>query len=295
MNFLPFVFTFLILLSLMSSFLFSSAFRTARESKLIETKHQTYLTLLSKQANESFTKKKNETTRTDENTTIKKPKKPASSPGTNDKPPRSFHDGCEESKINLAFLYEAANPELQFFLKQTVVRLIELLYGSCDFYKAAGIKDTAFLIVKELMKEKIESLEDLKFDNPALDAIYYKMLVGTNTGYPSLHEYVRFREKTFPPINFRYAPKQILQAALGDELSKTVFEMEIKEWQKKKSLKALERKAFEELAISKVPTTFNTTLINAAFRFKNDKKSPLQIHREANEKIRAVHRAQSLL
>ena len=291
MNFLPFVFTFLILLSLMSSFLFSSAFRIARESKLIQTGHKTYLNLLTKQSQESFTQKKDETAKAGLENKEKRTKKPASPPGADDKPPRSFHDGCEESKINLSFLYEAQNSELQFFLKQTMIRLIELLYGPCDFYKSAGIKDAAFLIVKELMKEKIDSLENLKFDNLALDAIYYKMLIGTNTGYPSLHEYVRFGEKTVPPINFRYAPKEVLQAALGDGLAKAVFEKEHNAWQKKKSLKALRRKDFETLAKS----TLNEPLINAAFRFKNDAKSPLQIHREKNEKIRALHKAQSLL
>src|SRR5690242_16666846 len=104
MNFLPFVFTFLILLSLMSSFLFSSAFRIARESKLIQTGHQTYLTLLSKQAEESFTKKTDETAQIGKEKKEKRTKKPASPASAEDKPPRSFHDGCEESKINLAFL-----------------------------------------------------------------------------------------------------------------------------------------------------------------------------------------------
>ncbi len=267
MNFLPFVFTFLILLSLLSSFLFSSAFRIARESSFIQAQHQAYLALLSTQAEKSFPKREKKPKKSGEK---RLPKKPASVPVTKSKPPRSFHDGCKESKINLSF---ANNRD---FVEKTTIELIKRLYGPCDFYKSSGVKDAAYLIVKELMKEKIESLEELKFDNPKLDEVYYKMLIGTNTGYPSLNEYVRFGEKTDHPIHFHHAPKEVLQAVLGEELAQTVF--------KKESAKVLKREVFEQVAYPKL----SLELINDVFIFSN-KKSPPQIQSAEKGKIRAQH------
>ncbi|MGH2638636.1 MAG: hypothetical protein ACRDF4_05060, partial [Rhabdochlamydiaceae bacterium] len=132
MNFLPFVFTFLLLLTLMSSFLFSSVMGTARENKVILSQHHAYLKLLSDQ-NEKFFESKKE----------KIPKIPSKEkqektrvPKENEKEPRSINDGCETSKLHLITLIHGDNPHVKHALEQTAIRLIEILYGSYDFYKS---------------------------------------------------------------------------------------------------------------------------------------------------------------
>ncbi len=280
MSFLPFVFTFLLLLTLVGSFLFTSVMGTARESKLIEKQHVAYHALLSKQNIESFEKYKKE---------IEGGETPAGKPKSQvkehneEKAPRAFHDGAEGSKMNIYALYDTGNPKLQHHVKETLIRLIEILYGSYEFAKG---KDMAYSIVKQMMEKEIESLEDVKFKSRELDAIYYKMLKGTNTSYPALSEYVRIDKKA-KPIYFRYAPKQVIRAALGEELAAKVFELEKKNWRENHASKALKKVDFEPLlkADPKVPQE----LVNLLFNFKNDKKGTAQIHCEEHEKIRALH------
>ncbi len=56
-----------------------------------------------------------------------------------------------------------------------------------------------------MLEKKKEDFSEL-FPNGPLADIYYKMLKGTNTGYPALEEYFKI-EKTEkkPPINWAYA------------------------------------------------------------------------------------------
>lgn len=278
MSFLPFVFTFLLLLTLVASFLFTSVIGTARESKLIVKQHAAYHALLSKQNKEAFKKYRKK----DDKDKIERKKEPKAVENE-DKAPRAFHDGSEASKMNIYALYDTGNPQLQHHVKQTLIRLIEILYGSYAFAKG---KDVAFSIVKQLMEKEVESLEEVKFKSPALDAIYYKMLKGTNTSYPALSEYVRI-DKKVKPIHFKYAPKEVLRAALGEELASKLFELERKKWRENHASKALTKDNFEALlqADPKAPRE----LMNLLFNFELVKKGAAQIHREKHEKIRAIH------
>jgi len=275
MSFLPFVFTFLLLLTLISSFLFSSVLGTARESRLLGKHHTAYHALLSKQNRNAFKRFKKEVPPSETE------RRKSQAPKKEKKAPRAFHDGAEGSKMNIYALYDRGNPQLQHCVKQTLIRLIEILYGSYEFAKG---KDVAYSIVTQIMENEAESLEKVKFKSSDLDAIYYKMLKGTNTSYPPLGEYVRIDKKA-KPIHFKYAPKEIIRAALGEEIAAQIFDRE----KKNHALKGLNKVDFE--AVLTTDAKFPRERIKLLFNFKNDKKGTAQIHREKNEKIRAVHPA----
>lgn len=282
MNLLPFVFTFLMLLTLISSFLFSSVMGTARESTIILAKHQAYLTLLSNQHDDRFKSlekkkpKKNPPddpeVKTAKTETKKKEKK------TQENAPRAIQDGCEKSKFNLISLVQGHKSDAHTVLEQIAAALIENLYGSCSFYK----KGAAQTIVKQMIQSKIESLEELQMHNPELNHIYYKMLKGTSTGFPALSEYFSLSKEAKAPIYFRFASKPVLQAALGESFAQMVFDAELKNWQKNKKCKAMTKEEFLALAKEK-----NTLLIPALFDFDNKHKGLGQVHHE--DKIRAFH------
>ncbi len=280
MNFLPFVFTFLLLLSLISSFLFSSVLSSARENRVILQHHKAYLQLLSKQNEAHYDKhyepKKGDppSKKTNRDLTAKE----------EDKEPRSTNDGRETSKVNLTAMIHGNNPQLQQVTHDITIRLLDLLYGDCDFYK-----NSSKAIVEQMMKQKIDTFEELRFEDQNLSRIYYKILKGTNTGYPSLHEYFRLSDVNIKPIYFRYTSKVVLRAALGEKTAHAVFEAERKTWLTSKLKKAMKRKDFEVLMQAHNDSLISFNDINPLFEFSNKTKGRPQVHQEGTEKIRAFH------
>lgn len=280
MNFLPFVFTFLLLLTLISSFLFSSVMGTARESKVIVSHHRAYSKLISDQNSTSFKKK----TKDGPN----HPKKEHHPPGSHDPEPRSTNEGLEMGKLNLFAMIHGNNPQVQEVLAQAAAQLLDILYGKCAFYNKPFCKT----MIAQMIDQKIESFEELKLEN---DKDYYKMLKGTNTGYPALGEYFRIEKKTAKPIYFRWATKPVLRAVLGEELAKTVFDSEREKWLQDKSKKVMIRKDFEDLLKSNNSSLLTYGLLGEMMDFDNKKKGSPQIHQEGKEKIRAMHQVEEPL
>ncbi len=285
MNFLPFVFTFLLILSFISSFLFSSLRGTARENKVILVQHKTYLHLISEQNKKLFKKyQKSQPQDAEKNLKPHPPKDKKTQKKRQE--PRLSHEGYEKSKLNLIPLIHGDVSALKPLLERTAIRLIEILYGGCAFYTSSSVKDIARTIVKHMMEEKIESLEELTFkNNKPLEQVYYKMLKGTNTGYPSLSEYICFnkKEKT-TPIFFYYASKPVLRAALGEEFAKKVFDLEMKNWLEDSKCKALNRSQFTALLTSSKLDSQIESLMN----FNRRNKGLRQIGQAEKEKIRAL-------
>lgn len=283
MNFLPFVFTFLLLLTMVSSFLFSSAIGTAREGRVILEHHESYHALLSKQNEKTFKSKKGKYKAGD-----KKPlKKRDKTPQAGDREPRSCLDGCDGSKLNLYAMIHGIDPDIKHVLEQSAIRLIESLYHGYPFYNSAQTKDIAHTLVKQMIRQEANSLEEVKFDDRQLQLIYYKMLKGTNTGYPSLLEYVSLNPKT-DSIYFQYASKPVLKGVLGERFAEKVFALEKKQWEKNKYCKALVKDKFMELVTTEHTSLVPFNLIKPIFNFKKDKKGVVQIYKTA--KIRAKHK-----
>lgn len=281
MNFLPFVFTFLLLLTLLTSFLFSSLMGTARENKVIRTQHQAYLALLSKQNEYVFNSKK------------EKPKSNGNgqpleehdfSPDEGDAEPRSNNLGFEKSKLNIYPMIHGTDPLASKTLQLMTMRLIEILYGDCDFY----MKDAAHEIVKQMIKDKIDNLEGVRLKNQKLDAIYYQMLKGTNTGYPALSEYITLDQGN-KSIFFRYASKTVLRAVLGEGCAKSVFDAEKNNWLKDKRKKVITKDELTELVGKDRSSNLPTELIDVLINCQNVEKGFSQTYKEGGEKIRAVH------
>jgi hypothetical protein len=264
MTFLPFVFTFLLLLSLIGSFLFSSVIAAAREHEVIISQHRVYLTLISNQNKRIFQSKK-----------VRREQKPKGSTNNKNnalrkskKEPRSNCDGCQQSKLNLFNLLHENNPQLKHTLEQTAIRLMEILYGSCNFY----IPYAAHTIVQQMIDQKIESLEALVLDDNKLNQVYYKMLKGTSTGYPPLAEYFCLSKEGQKPIHFRYATKPVLRAALGEGFANIVLDLEKKEWQKNKATTVLSKEELIATIKTHRSSLIPESLIYNIFDFRNIKK-----------------------
>ena len=282
MNFLPFVFTFLLLLTLLTSFLFSSLMGTVRENKVICTHHKAYLALLSEQNKYLFNSKKEKTPGTGGNPQEEQ----EHSPDENDAEPRSENLGLEKSKLNIYQMIHGTDPLAHKTLEQITMRLMDSLYGEYEFYK--NVKDAAHYIVKQMVKDKIESLEEVQLKNPKLDDIYYKMLKGTNTSYPALNEYVTI-DKSNATIFFRYASKTVLRAAFGESCAKKVFDAEKKNWLKDKRKKVLKKEDLSNLIRGDHSCLLPLELVDALLNCQNVEKGSTQIYKEGGEKIRAVH------
>lgn len=280
MNFLPFVFTFLLLLSLISSFLFSSILSSAREHKVLLGHRKAYLQLLSRH-NKALYRKHYEPKEGDP--PLDKIEKDYTAKDES-KGPRSTNDGRETSKVNLMAMIHGNNPQLQHTTQEIAIRLLDLLYGEYDFYK-----NSSRAIVEQMIGQKIDSFEELRFEDENLNQIYYKILKGTNTGYPSLHEYFRLSNDNLKPIYFSYTSKLVLRAVLGDKTAQAVFDAEKKAWLRSTRKKAMVRKDFEKLIETRRDSLISFNEIDSLFEFRNTKKGVAQVHQEGTEKIRAFH------
>jgi hypothetical protein len=281
MNFLPFVFTFLLLLTMITSFLFSSVLGTARANKMILSEHIAYIKLIAMQNKSLFKPKKTITSKEHKENTPQPPK-------ADDPEPRSINEGLEKSKLNLFAMIHGNNPQMQQVSEKIALRLLEILYGSCSFYNKAEAKN----IVHQMIVQKIESFEELEL---ASEQMYYKMLKGTNTGYPALGEVFRICKEEPKPIYFRYATKPLLRAAVGETLANKVFDAEIKQWMQNKSKKVMLKKNFIELLKSEHSSLVPLGLVGKFFNFDWKNKGQRQVFQNKKEKIRALHQAEKTL
>ena len=249
--------------------------------------HEAYLALLSKQNNAQY-KKLTPKPKSDKPPPEKKePEEEEEDDGIDEtKAPRSLVDGCEKSKLNLTALIRGNDPLASKMIENTAIRLLESLYGNCDFYQ----KGAAQAIVKQMIKDKIESFEELKLKNPEYNKIYYKMLQGTSSGYPALSEYFSLNNKNPKPIYFRYATKTVLKAALGEKFAAEVFELERKRWEKNHRCKVMVKEDFLNLAKTKHGMDEMSAL--ALIDFENKNKGASQVHFDSTGKIRAFHSAE---
>jgi hypothetical protein len=233
--------------------MFSSTVRVAREKEILLSQHHTYLSLLSQQQKVLYNQKKPKEKGTPSQKTRKAKKSTYNY--------RDFQRGAVGSKLHLfAMIHNPNTTELAAIAS----RLIEILYSFCDFYKEAKRKDIAQTIVHEMIVQKIKRFEDLAIKDTELDKIYYKMLQGTSSSYPPLTEYCHLGKKTEPPIRFRFASTPVMQAALGQALAQTVFDLEKESGENNSRKKVLTKSAFEQIV--------KNDSLTALFTFENSKK-----------------------
>jgi glycosidase len=285
MNFLPFVITFLLLLVIGSSTFFSSVRSTSIEKKILLAQTQAKLTLISEQAKASFKAQKKEAEKNTPPPTPPTPKAPKQKTQTYIEK-RFCRAQYDSSKLNLWPLLNNSNPAVVKFIYETSKRLIDKLYREADFYRP----DLGDEIMKVIGSKKGESFQDLfPENNERLSKIYYKMLKGTNTSYPALTEYFKIEktEDNKPPIQFPYASAPILQAALGEDVAKLIFEKEKAFWEKAHKNWALTKEQVRDL-LAHHSNIFDINNLDTAFSFDRAKKGLPHAHIEETSKVMAV-------
>lgn len=279
MSFLPFVLSFLLILVLGSSFLFTSFRSTAIEKTVILAQHRAKLGLISNQAEADYKKNRaKKEKKTDSKSTKGKDEKAVY------KDERNQRDGLESSKFNLWSLFNDKDMNKHDALKKSAVRLIQILYQDTDFNKDPGF---AAKIVDAMVAKKSEELSQFPENVPP--DIYYKMLKGSNTGYPALGEYFKIEKSTDKaPIQWAYAKTPILRAVLGDEATNRILAAEKAAWEENHHKKALPKETLRELLLKHTNPDFDISQLETIFWFGNGDKGIPQIFIEDQSKVMAT-------
>jgi hypothetical protein len=286
MSFLPFVLSFLLILVLGSSLLFTSFRSTSLEKTIILAQNRAKLSLISKQAVEDYkssrirkpTKKKPDPRELQE----KKEKIPIY------KDKRNIRYGLESSKFNLWPLFKENGNAPSSALYKSAIRLIQILYQDADFYKAAHDLNLAKNILDEMINKKAEDFNQLFSENELLAGIYYKMLKGTNTGYPSLREYFKIEKSNNPPVQWAYASTPILQAILGDDATNRVLAAEKASWEANHRQRILTEEKLRTLLQNHSNPDFDISNLKTFFWFDKKGKGSLHTYIEDKSKVMAT-------
>ncbi len=212
MSFLPFVLSFLLILVLASSALFNSFRSTTLEKTIILAQGKARLSLINLQEKKKIDQLRKTDKKKDNAPKTELVKNLKSKPYGD---PRHERRRYEASKLNLSILWTKSDPTLYQIVYETTIRLLEILYQNADFYREARDPNLARSLLNALVEKKGDSFLDLFPTDPKLAKIYYKMLKGTNTGYPRLEEHFTLTTGNHFPVRFRYASAPLLEALLG--------------------------------------------------------------------------------
>jgi hypothetical protein len=277
MSFLPFVLSFLLILVLGSSMLFTSFRSTAREKAMILAKKNAHLVLISEQAKKEFKKTQ---PRDDSGKSEKESKDDESAKFVEHRNDRS---GMDDSKFNLWPLLHQRDPALADFLQDRAAKLIEILYKDADFYNP----HLAQQIIGEIAGKDASNFLELFPEDEKLAAIFYKMVKGTNTGYPALDEYFKIESKVEDgKIQFRYASTPVLRAIFGEDLTYKILALERVNWEKNHHTKILTKEQLTQLIKSHGSKVFDVNHLDLIFTF-NHKKDGIP-HAQVDDKIKVM-------
>lgn len=296
MSFLPFVLSFLLILVLGSSMLLTSFRSLLIEKTVILGASSAKLTLISKQADKDFKKIANkkipsESKKESKDTSISASEEKKQK--VKDKPPvykekRSKRYGLESSKINLWPLLKGDDNSLSDALYKTTIKLFQILYQDADFYKDARDPLLAKNVVDVILKKKGEDFSELFPEGPLAD-IYYKMLRGTNTGYPALQEYFKIEKiDKKPPINWAYASIPVLRAVLGEETTKRILAAEKANWEKNHRKRVLTKEELKTLLQTHPSSDFDINRLETVFSFDRRGKGLPHVYIEEKSKVMAT-------
>lgn len=153
---------------------------------------------------------------------------------------RQYAPPFENSKCNLAPLFELDQDLKQHPLYESIAILLHLLYGKNLFAKQKH-EDLEYKILDALLAkagslETITDLSALTPDNKALQPLYYKMLKGTNQynetqGYPPLGDFFSIHSDQ-APIYLSFASPALLEALFGKEIKEAILRHEEEAWNK---------------------------------------------------------------
>jgi|GEM_PF-1473071 len=286
MVFLPFVVTFLMILVLGGSLLFTSIQNTALEKKIIFSQKSAHLSLMSSQALAKYNLLK---TRAHP---IKKPKAKRQTTllqkaQTNSRHSRGFF---HSSKFNLWPLVQDKHSPLSKILYDKAVRLIEILYQKESFYQKFHDPELAKKILDAMLENKGEkSLVSLFPKDPILKKIYYQMMQGTNTKYPSLREFFKIEEcSKNAPIQFHYASTPVLMAILGKTLGQEVLRSEKEKQKTQNRGTTLTKQQMQQLLLKNPSSEFPFDHLEKVFSFSLKNKGVPELYVDQNLLITAT-------
>ena len=272
MSFLPFVLSFLLILVLGSSFLFTSFRSTSLEKTVILAHNRAKLGLISKQAEAAYKTSQARKPSSKEGETCN-PAKEKNGKVAVYKDKRNKRSGLDSSKFNLWPLLNNKNSSKCLY--DSAIRLIQILYQDADFYKNQRDPKLAEKILEEMISIKGEDISQLFSENRELAKVYYKMLKGTNTGYPPLGEYFKIEKSDAAPIQWCYATTPILRAVLGDSATNRILAAEKAAWEENHRKKALAKETLRELLQKHTNPDFDINQLEKIFLFdKRNKGSP---------------------
>ena len=291
MSFLPFVLSLLMILVLGSSFLFTSYRSTSLEKTVILAQNRSHLALISKQAEADFKKSEIKKPTADGKPTQTQEIKPEKEkkdkiPVYKDK--RSKRSGRESSKFNLWPLLNDKNKTTSISLYKSAIKLIQILYQDVDFYKKAKDPELARKILDEMIAKKKDDFTQLFPDNPLLSEIYYKMLKGSNTGYPPLREYFKIEKTDKAPIQWAYASTPVLQAILGEEATKRILAAEKSAWEANHRTKTLTKETLRTLLQTHSNPDFDIGQLETIFLFDRREKGAPHTYVDNRNKVTAT-------
>jgi hypothetical protein len=284
MNFLPFVISFLLILVLGGSVMFNSFRSVSIERTIILGIHNAKLDLISDQFKKELDRMKKSAAGGPKEPRIKK-----ISPKEKSYPDkRNQRNNLQTSKLNLWPCLNGTDEDLSNAIYQSTVRLIENLYKETYFYKAAKRDNLAEEIAQAMLKKKGETLADLFPADPELAPIYYKMLKGTNTSYPSLEEYLKIEKtETAQPVIWPYASAIVLKAILGEETTKKVLAAEKASWEENRRTETLTKENLRAL-LQNGHCSLERNKLDSVFSFKTTKKGYPRACVEDKTKVMAV-------
>ncbi len=283
MSFLPFVLSFLLLMVIGSSFLFTSFRSTSLEKTVILAHNRAKLGLVSKQAEADYKISQPKKSDKDKNN----PKEPKEKNGKVSvyKDKRNKRCGLESSKFNLWPLFKEGSSSI--YLYRSAIRLIQILYQDADFYKNAPDPHLAKKILDEMISKKGEDLSQLFSQNQELAKMYYKMLRGTNTGFPPLGEYFKIEKSEKAPIQWCYATTPLLRAVLGDDATNRILAAEKAAWEENHRKRILPKETLRELLKKHPNPDFDINQLETIFWFENSNKGTPHTYIEKQIKVMA--------
>jgi hypothetical protein len=236
MSFLPYVLSFLLLLAVGSSVVFSSCRSSAKIQAMVIAHQIGVVNLISE---DTLARHKKKSTKGKELAVILQ-EKTASKKKTTEHSIRKAHTHTLqivrdqlvlEGRLNLWPLVISDKKHEDPFLYEAAVRLVENLFKDCDFYKEMKDNHLARSIIDQIIEKAHHlnigtkltcSFDQLFPKDPNLALVFYKMLQGTSTTYHSLKEYCTISPKRNRP-QFFCASTPVLQAILGDKITQKIL------------------------------------------------------------------------
>lgn len=289
MNFLPFIFSFLLILVLGNSILFSSFRSCQRLSTILLSQQKAYLELLSVQSHLKYQENKKLSKKNRAPSNYSSVVYSSSNESYNLKPtskkisPKASRletNGVSSSKFNLWTLWEQKNLHFYQIVYQKAVALLELLYQDYEFYRDANDPHLAKKILDNLLSQPRPKNLGTAFLEPPLTEIYIKMLKGTASSYSSLEEYFKIEKPLTldqAPIHFRYASIKVLQAVFGENLTTQILNKEKEKWENNHFQHILTEAELKNL-IKESNTGFNIEEIRYLFSFTFKEKGLPQFY-----------------